>query len=330
MRISVYITSYNQREYLIEAIESVLNQTLRPSQIVVVDDCSTDGSQETIAGYASRCSDLITPIFHSANQGIARTRIAGVRAATGDYVSHVDGDDRFLPTKLEKEARLLQENRDAQIAFSDYYYITKDGTRTGSWAEREKPPQGVVFCRTFARDFPKQGLFRNELTHREAWKRIGFYDPNLSLYEDYEMLIRLTKHLRVAYHDEPLSGYRIHEAGLSRARAVEHLAALKYIYEKNQPLLDDVDAAARQEVEQKLREWMARIANRAVDEAIEDAQQRRGRAHALRQYLQIVRSQPSYSVHYKPVLRILLPEVAYESLRAVSRKARLYARSVRR
>jgi glycosyltransferase involved in cell wall biosynthesis len=330
MRISVYITSYNQKEYLIEAIESVLNQTLRPSQIVVVDDCSTDGSRELISGYASRYANLLTPVLHTRNQGIARTRIDGVRAATGDYVSHVDGDDRFLPPKLEEEARLLQEKRDAQIAFSDYYYLTEDGARTGSWAEKEKPPQGDVFCRTFARDFPKQGLFRNELINREAWKRIGFYDPSLSLYEDYEMLIRLTKHLRVVYHDEPLSEYRLHEAGLSRAGAVEHLAALNYIYEKNKPLLNDLSCDARAEVETKLDEWMARIADRAVEEAIEDAQQRRGRAHALRQYLHLVRTQPSYSVHLRPVLRILLPDVAYESLRAVSRKARLYTRSVRR
>jgi len=330
MRISVYITSYNQKEYLIEAIESVLCQTLRPFQIVVVDDCSTDGSQELIAGYASRYGDLFTSVFRATNQGIARTRIDGVKTATGDYVSHVDGDDKFLPTKLEKEARLLQENRDAQIAFSDYYYITQDGTRTGSWAEREKPPQGDVFCRAYARDFPKHSLFRNELVNRAAWERIGFYDPNLSLYEDYEMLIRLTKYLRVVYCDEPLSEYRRHDSGLSRARAAEHLAALNYIYEKNKPLLDDLSPDAKAEVERKLGDWMARIADRAVYEAIEDAQQRRGRAHALRQYLRLVRTQPSYSVRLRPVLRLLLPNVAYESLRFVSRKARLYTRSLRR
>jgi glycosyltransferase involved in cell wall biosynthesis len=329
MRISVYITSYNQKEYLVEAIESVLNQTLRPFQIVVVDDCSTDGSQELIASYASKYGDLFTPVFHAQNQGIARTRIDGVRAATGDYVSHVDGDDRFLPTKLEQEARLLRDNQDAQIAFSDYYYIDADGTRTGSWADRDKPPQGDVFCRTFARDFPKRGLFRNELTDREAWRRIGYYDPELSLYEDYEMLIRLTRHLRVAYHDEPLSEYRLHEVGLSRARAVEHLAALNYIYEKNKPLLEQVGPAASEEVERKLGEWTSRIAKRSVYEAIEDAQRRGGRGHALKHYLQMVRSQPRLSLQYQPILRILLPVAAYESLRGASRKMRQYARSVR-
>ncbi len=330
MKISVYITSYNQREYLVGAIESVLSQTLKPSQIVLVDDCSTDGSREVIASYASKYEGLITPVYHTQNLGVAHSRIDGVEAATGDYVSHVDGDDRFLPTKLEHEARLLEDDRRVQIAFCDYFYVTADGSRTGSWADSDKPPVGDVFCRTFARDFPKRGLFRNELTERRAWKRIGYYDPNLSLYEDYEMLIRLTKHLRVAYHDEPLSEYRIHEAGLSRARAKDHLAALNYIYEKNKPLLNDLSPEARAEVEKKLSEWRGRIADRAVDEAIEDAQQRRGRTEALREYLHMVRTQPSHPVRLKPLLRILLPGVAYEYLRVVSRNARLYTRSVRR
>jgi glycosyltransferase involved in cell wall biosynthesis len=330
MKISVYITSYNQKEYLIQAVQSVLSQTLKPSQIVLVDDCSTDGSREVIEGYVSRYADLITPIYHAQNQGVARSRIDGVEAATGDYVSHVDGDDRFLPSKLEKEAALLTDTANAQIAFSDYYYIDDEGSRTGHWTDSQKPPVRDVFCRTFARDFPKRSLFRNELTERQAWKEIGYYDPNLSLYEDYEMLIRLTKQLRVAYHDEPLSEYRIHEAGLSRARAAEHLAALSYIYEKNKYLLDDLTPEAKTQVESKLREWMARIATRALDEAIEDAQRQEGRAQALRQYLRLARTHPSHSVRLRPILRLLLPDAAYDSLRAASRRARLYGRAVRR
>jgi len=327
MDISVYITSYNQKRYLIEAIESVLNQTLRPSQIVVVDDCSTDGSQEVIAGYASKYGDLFTPVFHTSNQGIAPTRNDGLRATTGSHVTHVDGDDRFLPTKLETEARLLQDNPDAQIAFSDYYYINGEGTRTGRWALREKPPQGDVFCQAFARDFPNHSLFRNALINREAWQSIGLYDPNLSIYEDYDMLVRLTKRLRVVYSDEPLSEYRLHEVGLSRASADKHLAAVEYIYEKNLPLLSGVSSASTREVEGKLGEWRARIARRAVEEAVEDARQQ-GRGYALRRYLQMVRAQPAYSVQYRPILRILLPDAAYESLRAISRRVRRYASSV--
>jgi glycosyltransferase involved in cell wall biosynthesis len=312
MRVSVYITSYNQKEYLVQAIESVLSQTLKPSQIVLVDDCSTDGSREVIEGYASRYNDLITSVYHTQNQGVARSRIDGVEAATGDYVSHVDGDDRFLPAKLEKEAALLGEVRDARIAFSDYYYVDAEGSRTGRWADSQKPPVGDVFCRTFARDFPKRGLFRNELTDRQAWKEIGYYDPKLSLYEDYEMLIRLTKHLRVAYHDEPLSEYRRHEAGLSRARAVEHLAALSYIYEKNRPLMDDLAPAERAHVQRKLGPWMARIARRATKEEIEGG----SRVQAISYWRESLRYDPGH-LRLGLLAQVLLPRGVYRRLRSM-------------
>lgn len=322
MKISVYITSYNQKAYLVEAIESVLNQTLRPFEIIIVDDCSTDGSQEVIAGYASRYPELITPIYHTRNQGVAQTRIDALQAVTGGYVNHVDGDDRFLPTKLEKEAKLLRDNPNAQIAFSNYYYMTADGIHTGVWADGETPPQGDVFRRTFARDFPRRSLFRNELVDYQAWKRVGFYDSNLCLFEDYEMLIRLTKQLRVVYHDEPLAEYRRHNVGLSRAEAAQHLAALEYIYQKNKPLLDDLSVAERGDVQRKLGGWMAEITRRAAHEAIRDDQrQRGGREQALKYYVQCLKYQPRCFLDYKLILGILLPHSVYGWLRAISHKA---------
>ncbi|MBT7715794.1 MAG: glycosyltransferase family 2 protein, partial [Deltaproteobacteria bacterium] len=87
MKISVFITSYNQKKFLIEAIESVLNQTLSPFQIIVVDDSSKDLSQEVIAGYAARYPNLITPIFHKRNTGVAQVRIDALNAVNGDYVT---------------------------------------------------------------------------------------------------------------------------------------------------------------------------------------------------------------------------------------------------
>jgi hypothetical protein len=316
MRISVYITSYNQKHYLIEAIESVLNQTLRSFQIVIVDDCSTDGSQEVIAGYTSRYPDLITPIYHTQNQGVSQTRIDALQAVTGDYVSRVDGDDRFLPRKLEKEARSLRDSPNAQIAFSDHYFMTADGTHTGVWAGKESPPQGYVFRQTFARDFPRHGLFKRDLVNYQAWMKVGSYDPNLRIYEDYDMCIRLTKHLRVVYYDEPLSETRIHHTGLSSARAAQHLAALKYIYHKNRPLLNDLSVLERLDVERKLDSWMADTSIQVAREAIrDDPNQQGGKARVLKYYLQCLKHQPRYFLSYKAILKMLMPHDVYGRLR---------------
>jgi glycosyltransferase involved in cell wall biosynthesis len=306
-KISVFITSYNQRDYLVEAIESVLNQTLQPFEIIIVDDCSTDGSQEVIEKYVQTYPDLVIPVYHSQNTGVAQVRIDALRAVAGDYVAYVDGDDRFLPTKLEKEAELLQKSPQAQIAFSNVYYINEHGTRTAVWAEKAKPPEGNVFCETFARDFPRRNLFRSELVNYQAWRQVGFHDPNLYIYEDYEVRIRLTKNLRVVYCDEPLSEYRRHSAGLSRVKLARHFESLNYIYQKNKSLLDDLSEAERDYINRKFGEWTAWIARRASDEALSEKQL----LLAAKLLLAARRYDPTIS-DWPSLVRILVPRAIYQ------------------
>jgi len=263
MKISIFITSYNQKNYLKEAIESALAQTLPPCQIIIVDDNSSDGSQELIGSFHSKYPHLIQPIYHRRNTGVAKVRFDALKTVKGDYVTYMDGDDRFLPTKIEKEAGLLLKNQKVGIAFSNNYYIKADGTHTGVWVENEKPPVGNVFCQTFSRDFPKRSLFRMELVNFHFWKEVGFHDQNLRLYEDFDMRIRLTRKLRVAYYDEPLSEIRFHGNGLSNSKLIEHFRSLDYIYKKNRRLLRDLSRNEKRYVDQRLRDWIGNIANKA-------------------------------------------------------------------
>ncbi|MFC1452302.1 glycosyltransferase family 2 protein [Verrucomicrobiota bacterium] len=260
MKISVYITSYNQKDLLAEAIESVLAQTLKPHEIIIVDDASTDDSPEMIRGYASRYPELIRPIFHSANTGVSRTRVDALTAATGDFATCVDGDDRYLPRKLEKEAARLAASPSARMAFSDFYYIDEAGDRTGRWAESGTPPEGDIFTDVFARRFPGTDLFRMELVHLETWKRVGFFDVDLPVYEDYDMRIRLTKECRAVYVDEPLAEYRRRQAGLSSTPPDRQLEILRRVYRKNRHLLLDLDGAKRRETQRHLFARMAPFA----------------------------------------------------------------------
>jgi glycosyltransferase involved in cell wall biosynthesis len=314
MSISVFITSYNQKEYLVEAIESVLAQTLRASQIIVVDDCSQDGSRELISGYASRYS-VIMPIFHRRNLGVAQARNTALEAVTGDYVTYVDGDDRFLPTKLEMEAKFLDKNSSAQIAFSNVYHMQADGKRLGTWIGRQKPPQGDVFRQTFARDFPQGILFRNELVDYGAWKRIGFYDPRLRIYEDYDMRIRLTKHLRTVYIDEALSEYRGHDSSLRSAKSTEKLALFDYICTKNRALLDDLSVGEYRYVQQRLERWRAKLIRMAAKEALGVGQSEPGdRRKAVNLYRRSL--QHHRCLDYDLILGLVLPHRVHRAIRS--------------
>jgi hypothetical protein len=268
MKISVYITSYNQKAFLVEAIDSVLAQTVPPSQIIVVDDCSNDGSQEVIEGYESRYPDLITPIFHTQNQGVAQARVHALQAVIGDYVTSVDGDDRYLPHKLEKEARLLADQPDVQIAFSNNYYMSETGQRTGTWITNKQPPHGDVFKETLTRQFPRGNLFRMELLPYAAWQAVGFHDPNLSVLEDWDMRIRLSKCYRVAYWDEPLTEYRVHSSGLSSGSTTEKLKAFEIIWQKNKPLIADMSLHEQGEITDRMDQLRASFMRQQSKEAL--------------------------------------------------------------
>lgn len=248
MNISVYITSYNQKAYLQEAIDSVLAQTLPPEQIIVVDDNSSDGSQDLIAGYRSRYPDLITPIFHDQNRGVTQVRVTALQAVTGDYVTYLDGDDRYLPQKLEKEAALLESRPDIQIAYSNNYYMTAGGRRYATWVTTKAPPQGDVFLEVLTRRFPRGNPFRMELLPYALWQAVGFHDTSLDVLEDWEMRIRLSKHYRVAYCDEPLSEIRVHTGGLSNVPVEEKLRAFDAIRVKYEPLIMEMDPVTRRTV----------------------------------------------------------------------------------
>lgn len=256
-RVSVYITSYNQKSWLREAIDSVLAQTVTPHEIIIVDDASEDGSQALIEQYRKQHPSLIKPILHSRNLGIARSRIDALNAVTGDYVTYVDGDDRFMPEKLEHELATLAANPGVELVYSNFYFIDAKGARTALWAEdNDAVYAGWIFPYVFAREFPKRTLFRNELVAYAALQRTGFHDPELELYEDFELRIRLTLGLQAAYCDRPLAEYRRHGGSLSHADLRGHMAALDYIYTKNAALLSVLTPDIREQVTQAYQDWI--------------------------------------------------------------------------
>jgi glycosyltransferase involved in cell wall biosynthesis len=320
MTISVYITSYNQKTYLIEAIDSVLAQTLRPDQLIIVDDCSSDGSQDVIRGYAARYPDLITPIFHGQNTGVAQTRIDALDAVMSEYATYVDGDDRLLPEKLEREMAALHANPEARIAYSNVGYIDAAGHRTGQWAAPgERVPQGEVFHQVFAREFPRRMLYRHELVHVPTWRAIGSYDPNLGWLEDWEMRIRLTKRCQTVYVDEVLSEFRQHGGGLSRAKVTLRLAAGEYVIRKNAPLLADLDKAERELIMKKLGVWLGHLNKRAAVLMMEEDNDHR---RALWHYIRAVRQFPPLA-DKRLLVRILLPTFLYNGAGIIWRAAKM-------
>lgn len=241
MKITVYITSYNQKAYLKEAIDSVLSQTLKPFEIIIVDDFSTDGSREMILEYADNFA-IIRYYFHEKNLGVTEVRRKALSLVKGDYVTYLDGDDIYLPNKLEVESRLLENGR-YNLVFSNNMYVDPDNLNDVKWiwAVKKFELKSNIFIQTLTRQFPRKSLFRMELINYELLKSVGFHDSNLEIYEDYDLRIRLAQKAQVNFSIEPTTKIRISKNGLSKSGKDIHIKAYEYIYKKYSPEIDKLE-----------------------------------------------------------------------------------------
>ena len=110
--VTVYITNYNYGRYIKRAIESVLNQTLKNLELIIIDDGSTDNSKEIIETYAN---EKIISIIYQKNKGLNITNNVALKAAKGKYIVRLDADDFFEPTALEEMSNILEANPDCRV-----------------------------------------------------------------------------------------------------------------------------------------------------------------------------------------------------------------------
>lgn len=123
--VSVIIPVYNAEKYLEEAVDSVLSQTYRDLELIIIDDCSKDNSLEIARSY-EQSDARVRVIAGEKNQGVARVRNRGVQEARGEYIALLDSDDVWRKDKLERQLRLI-ESKGAQIAYCSYDFMDENG-----------------------------------------------------------------------------------------------------------------------------------------------------------------------------------------------------------
>lgn len=241
MDISVIILTYQSERYLSETIESVLTQTMRPTEILISDDCSSDQTWLIVESYRNRYPDIIKTNRNEQNLGIGRNMNTALAMAGGDYVCFVAGDDRFKSQKLEIEYQALENHPECCLAYSDVIVIDDKGNPKERWDTSTNgiARAGWIFIEVFSKTlFPNRpSLFRNPLMRRQIINQIGDFDEALSLYEDWDYKIRITSDHPVVYTGQPLVEYRIHEGGVHNYVPQQHFDAMLRIFKKHKQLL---------------------------------------------------------------------------------------------
>ena len=205
--VSVVIPSYNRRGLIGQALDSVLNQTHPPMQIIVVDDGSTDDTSSFVAAsYPS--VDLIV----QNNRGVSAARNTGIVACRGTWVAFLDSDDSWLPTKLDRQLDIMAENPEHRLCHTEEIWI-RNGRRVNQM-KKHKKSGGWIFerCLALCCISPSSALIR-----RDVFDDIGMFDESLPACEDYDFWLRITAKEPVVFVDEPLiTKYGGHDDQLSR------------------------------------------------------------------------------------------------------------------
>ena len=224
--VSIVLPVYNGERYLAQAIESVLNQTFTDFELILVNDCSTDSTEEIIERYASK-DPRIVYLKNEVNLKLPASLNRGFSVAKGQYLTWTSDDNLYMPTAIEHMAEFLDRNPKTALVYCDMELIDENGTVTGKLCVGE--PDRLLYGNAVLACF----LYR-----KQAAEVVGEYDPNWFLVEDYEYWLRFYLAFQISPLHECFYQYRFHSGALTSTRQMEIQAAVKKLHLSYLPVFE--------------------------------------------------------------------------------------------
>ncbi len=204
MNISVIIPTYNRAKYLPRAIESVLSQSFKPLEIIIVDDGSIDDTKSVVSRYP-------VGYIYQENSGVSSARNGGVKEAKGEWVAFLDSDDEWDRDKLLKQIAFHRTNPDILFSHTNERWIRDN--REIKYSKRLKKPEGFCFednlsaCKIAA---------SSVLVHKKIFEDVGYFDESLRVCEDYEFWLRVSLSHKIGLVKDKLITKYAHNSQLSK------------------------------------------------------------------------------------------------------------------
>lgn len=216
--VSIIMPSYNTARFIKESIQSVLDQTYQNWELIIVDDCSTDNTDEVVASIKD---DRIKYFKNEKNSGAAVSRNRALREAKGKWIAFLDSDDLWLPEKLEKQIEFMRDNN-YHFSYTNYIEIDEDDSPNGTFVTGPKKVSKALMytfnylgCLTVMYDREYVGLIQIE---------------DLKKRNDYAIWVKVAKKCPAYLLNEDLARYRIRMSGSVMNRSKGPLARMKYNY----------------------------------------------------------------------------------------------------
>lgn len=206
--VSVVITSYNYAQYLPVAVESVLRQSYNQYEVIIVNDGSTDNTDDVVGPYLSNPK---IRYVKQHNLGQASAKNTGIRNSAGDFIAFLDADDIWRETKLETQMKLFNHTM-VGVVYSRMRFISQVGEPVDQGVPNRylTPRAGQVTESLFIDNFVP---FSSAIVRKGCLDKVGGFDETLRMGIDWDLWLRMSVDYEFAYVDEPLMDYRVGHLG---------------------------------------------------------------------------------------------------------------------
>ena len=231
-KVSVVIPTYNRAHLITETIESVLNQTFRDFEIIVIDDGSTDNTGSIVSAFPVR-------YLRQENRGVSSALNKGIEMAQGEYITFLGSDDLLVENALDKGVKLLDAHTDVGFSYGQMYIMDKNGRILGLVKSSFLNHSSIVDGKELIHEMlcTYRVPIITTMVRRRCLEEVGrFSEETGNIAEDFHLIVRLAKRYAAAYIAQPLAKSRIHSESLShnvdpRSAEKAFLLILKEIFE---------------------------------------------------------------------------------------------------
>lgn len=226
MLVSVIMPVYNGEQYLREAIDSVLNQSFKDYELIIINDCSTDATEDIILSYSD---NRIVYLKNTQNLGVAVSLNNGLKVASGKYIARLDADDIALETRLEKQVEYMEKNPQIDVLGTSSVSFNDTGVLFEGHPTVDEEWLRIDFLFSCAICHPTVMMRASTLKEKQLC-----YDNSFNKIEDYELWCRmLDLKCRINNIDLILLEHRLHEGQVTNQFSADMLQKLRLLYRRN-------------------------------------------------------------------------------------------------
>jgi glycosyltransferase involved in cell wall biosynthesis len=286
--VSVVIAAFNMGQYLPLAVSSVLNQSYRNFEVIIVDDGSTDTTREAMTKFED---DPKIKLFHQSNQGQASAKNRGIMEASGDFIAFLDADDLWMPNKLERQLPCFDISKDVGVVYTNVSTIDEEGSIIST--PNMKYYSGKISGRLLVDNFVT-GMA--SIVRRECFNTVGLFDETFPMGIDYDLWLRISVKYEFFYLDEVTYLYRQWAGQMSHnyKKRLEYAIKIMNSFLERHPKL--VDKATVDEA------W----GHTYVAKGNCIARFEKNKLGALKEYIRALQYKPSYVLAWKGIAKLLI------------------------